>query len=151
GIHANLGNLYLMTDRPAEAEGPHRKAQALYEQLARDFPTVPEYQNGAANAHLSLGAVYHLTKRRPEAEAEYRQALARFEQMQRAYPALPLAAVRLGGVCANLGELLRENGESEGALGWYARSVETLEGVLRRNPQHAEARHFLYTARCGQA
>ena len=51
-------------DAAAEA---YRKAVALYQQLAADFPAVPEYRHGLALGHYRLGGLFQETWRAPEA------------------------------------------------------------------------------------
>ena len=60
-----------------EAEAAYRAALALQEQLAADFPAVPDYRQDLASSHNNLGVAARTTSgKRPEAEAAYRAALA---------------------------------------------------------------------------
>ncbi len=81
--------------------GRTEEAVVLFEQLARDQPTV--------GAFLNLARAYTMLSRFPEAEATYRQVLA-------ARPEQPVALHSLGNIALR-------RGETEEAIDLYARAV----------------------------
>ncbi len=51
----NLGLLLAGLGKRAEAEGEYRKALAILEKLAAEFPAVPDYQIGLGGSYCNLG------------------------------------------------------------------------------------------------
>ena len=96
--------------------------------------------------HLNLGKIYAEAGRKTEAEAEFRQAAAYAEPLHREHPKSIAYAVSLGGSCTLLGHQLSENGKEKEAIEFCSRAIDSLEGVLREDPLHPEARIHLRAA-----
>jgi tetratricopeptide (TPR) repeat protein len=73
------------------------------------------------------------------------------EKLVQAYPKALTFAFYLGENYWHLGMLFRDNGKLPAALDWYARAADTLGGVLKKQPRHAEAREFLGLVHVGRA
>jgi WD40 repeat protein/serine/threonine protein kinase/Tfp pilus assembly protein PilF len=73
--HNNRGNRLRATGHFREAEHAYRQALDLFEKLAADFPSVPEYRQELAHSHFNLGLLLTATGRSQEAEESYRQVL----------------------------------------------------------------------------
>jgi hypothetical protein len=102
----NWANLLQAFNRPEQAEKAHRQTLGLWEKLAGDFPTVPEYQHGLAMAHSDLGWFLAPSSRHEEAEKHYREALALCEKLAAKHPGVPRYRDHLANLSNNLGILL---------------------------------------------
>jgi serine/threonine-protein kinase len=149
-VHNNLAILYRDHRRPGEAEAHYRKALALREELARTHPTVSDYQHLLARTYHNLGDLYQRTARGAEAEAAFHKALDIHKRLAEAHPTVTGYAVDLGRAYGRLGHLLKLSNPSV-ALDWLDQSRRTHEGVLRRQPGHAEARECLSDVHEGRA
>jgi tetratricopeptide (TPR) repeat protein/tRNA A-37 threonylcarbamoyl transferase component Bud32 len=69
------GRIYSMLRRHAEAGAVYRRGAALLEELAADFPAVPEYRAELAHILIDLGTLLKEAGQLPEAEAVYERAL----------------------------------------------------------------------------
>jgi tetratricopeptide (TPR) repeat protein len=112
---------------------------------------VPDYCQDLAKHHNNLGALLRALGRRPEAEAEYRRAIALQEQLAADFPTGSQYAVGLGGSYCNLGQLLRDRGETASSLEWYAKARAVLRPILDKEPRLVTARRFLRNVHSGQA
>jgi eukaryotic-like serine/threonine-protein kinase len=149
--HNVLGNLLAGLGKRAEAEVAYRQALASHKKLVAEFPAVPQYRNDLAASHNNLGALLDDLGKRAEAEAAYRQALAIREKLAAEFPAVPSYRVDLAGSQVNFGNLLRTGQVPQQALQWYAKGIDTLEGVLRQVEVDVTARQFLRNAHWGRA
>jgi serine/threonine protein kinase/tetratricopeptide (TPR) repeat protein len=149
--HVNLGVLLAGLRKSREAEAAYRQALKIQEKLVADFPAVPEYRNNLARFHNNLGMLLAGLGKRPEAEAACRQALIHLEKLAADFPALPGYRVGLGASQSNFGDFQRSNQQPEQSLPWFARGIETLEGVLRQMKVDATAQQFLRNAHWGRA
>jgi tetratricopeptide (TPR) repeat protein len=149
--HTNLGNLLRALGKQTEAESAYRRALALQERLAADFPTVPEYRQNLARSHNNFSAFLQDLRKHPEAEAQQRQALALQEQLVADFPSVSQYTVELGGSYCNLGHVLRRRGDPAASLDWYAKASAALRPVLEKEPRLALARLFLHNAHTGRA
>src|SRR5262249_53150001 len=70
----------------AEAQESFRKVLAISERLARDNPTVTQYQSGLAMSHITIGLLLVGAGRRVEALESFRRAVAINERLARDYP-----------------------------------------------------------------
>ena len=76
------------TDKKSEAEAEYRKAIALRQKLADDYPAVTEFRSDLASSHNNLGMLLSDTGRPSEAEAEYRKAIALMQKLADDNPAV---------------------------------------------------------------
>jgi tetratricopeptide (TPR) repeat protein len=147
----NLGILLGGLGRPAEAEAAFRQGIAIQEKLAVDFPRVPDYRQALAKGQLSLGTLLLGQGKCAEAEAVLGQALSIQDKLAAEFPNVPENRVLLGGIQGSFGNLKKRNQQPELALPWYARGIETLDGMLRQVKADATARLFLRNAYWGRA
>jgi hypothetical protein len=73
------------------------------------------------------------------------------QEVVSAAPQEVLYALYLGMHQRGLAELLAQKSDSREAVGWYTRSIDVLEGVLRRSPDPMKARLGLAAAYRGRA
>jgi tetratricopeptide (TPR) repeat protein len=136
----NLGNVRSSTAGPRAAENPYREALAVWQKLADDYPGVPGYLSGLAQAQNHLGTVLFATGQRPEAEAVHREALALQKKLAARYPRVPGYRRELAGAHNNLGRLLADTGrlkEAEEAFRSAAALYRELINEDATQPDHA--------------
>jgi tetratricopeptide (TPR) repeat protein len=63
-----------------------------------------------------------------------------YERLIREHPSQVRIVLRFGESCNQTSMVMRETGDLKGSLPWAARSILLLEGVLKKEPAHAEAR-----------
>jgi tetratricopeptide (TPR) repeat protein len=149
--HHNLGVVLKdLGQRPA-AEKAYRRALDLYEQLAADFPAVPEYRLGLANSHNNLGNLLTVRGQLPAAERAYRRALGIREKLAADFPTMPEYRKDLPASYVNFGMLLVGQGQAEAGLAWYAKAITLLEPVVRQEPRLVAERFYLRNAHWGRA
>jgi serine/threonine-protein kinase len=148
--HYNLGFLYAGLRRPAEAEMSYKKALELREELVHTHPTVSDYQSKLARTHHALGVLYHETNRPAEAEAAYGKGRDLNKKLTEAHPTVTDYAVDLGKSYNRLGYLFRTT-NPQAALELFDQSARAHEPVLRRQPDHAEAKECLGYVHAGRA
>jgi serine/threonine-protein kinase len=149
--HCLLGSLLADLGKRAEAEAEFRAALGIYSKLAADHAGVPEYRGELAFTHNSLGVLLERLGRRAEAEVEYRRAATEQARLVAEHPRMLGHAVQLGGYYCNLGNCLRDGGDSQTALDWYGQAIAILEPVVRQDGQLITARRFLRNAHWGRA
>src|SRR5262249_31075372 len=140
GNHGNLALVLRDLGRRPEAESAVRKALAIQEPLAEEFPGFPEYRRELALSHNNLGSLLRELGRLPEAEAAHRRALALREPRAEESPAVTGYRVDLGDSYINFGNLVSDGGDPRASLEWFARAARTLEGVLAQVSRDAAAR-----------
>lgn len=94
-----------------EDESTYRKVLQLKQELAADFPTVPQYRQELATSHNNLGLLLVKLGKQAKAEAAYRDALKVQAQLTRDFPAVPKYREELATSYNNLGNLLRDLGK----------------------------------------
>jgi tetratricopeptide (TPR) repeat protein len=139
----NLGGLFGAADRYPEAEEAFRKALDVCKDLARDFPDQPENKPLLARIHNGLAVTFQRTERPGPAEMEYLESVRLMEELTSAEPASVDYAASLGLNRGNMGDIARDPRKPETALGWYARSIDGLADLLKRQPRYATVRDYL--------
>ncbi len=112
----------------AEAQAAYRKAIALQQKLARDFPNIPSYRFDLAGSHLGLADVFRQTGRLKEAEAGIREAVALLERLVAEFPAVGPYRQELARAYEQLSQVMRATGRANEA-----------EALLRRAEQIRKA------------
>jgi tetratricopeptide (TPR) repeat protein len=82
----NRGRLLLSQQIREAAEADDRKALDIFEKLAKDFPSVPEYRQHVATSHEGLAVALEKLGDLPNAEAAFRQSLAIREKLAKDFP-----------------------------------------------------------------
>jgi serine/threonine-protein kinase len=134
--YIRLGDVYRSAGRNGPAEATYRQALELLDRLTRDRPDVPQYQGDLARAHDKLGFVFedrHQADKDEgalrQAEEAYGKALRLWDQLARGFPDELEYAVNLSGTANNLANLLCRTGNPAGALAWYDRGIDALNGL----------------------
>ena len=76
------------------------------------------------------------------AKAALEKALQIQRQLSQDRPGEIAFSIDLAMTCGEMGVVLRESGQLQAALQWYGQNIATLEAVLRKQPQHVEARRY---------
>jgi serine/threonine protein kinase len=147
----NLAILYYETERKSKCEEAHRESLQIAARLVRQYPENAYYQTSLAKSHNNLAVLCVEQGRPTEGMEEYRQALAITQRLVGEHPRVTEYSMMLGTYNANLGILQRNNGHLESALATFASAIQTLEGVLEKEPQHARARTLLCNAHWDRA
>ncbi|QEH37628.1 Serine/threonine-protein kinase PknB [Aquisphaera giovannonii] len=142
-LRLNLGEVQRRAGRLDEAVQALRGAVPLWDELVEDEPEVTENRASLALCLNDLGIAYVALGRFDEAEAAYRRAVPLRERLAADHPEQVELNVQLGGIYGNLGQLHSSRRDHRAAIGWFDRASGVLEGVLRAEPRHAEARRYL--------
>jgi serine/threonine-protein kinase len=145
-IENNLGYLYEDMKQLPEAREAYQAAVARQRQLVKAAPTVP-YLADLATFNSNLGAFLSTTGERDAAEEPLLASLGIWERLAREHRDVTDYGVNLGGVCQNLAGLMLARGKPALALAWAEHWVAVLEEVQRRDPDSADARQGLATAK----
>jgi tetratricopeptide (TPR) repeat protein len=127
----------------AEAETAYRAALKLYEQLAADFPSRPDFRQALAASHNNFGNLLAGTGRPREAEESYRAALKLYEQLVADFPTRPDFRQALANSCNNLGVLLAGSGQLKEAETAYRQALKLQEQLAAEFPTRPDFRQAL--------
>jgi tetratricopeptide (TPR) repeat protein len=133
----------LMRDRlgeQTEAGQDYEQAVSLYQQLAADFPSRPEFRYGLARSHRGRGILLRYTGRLREAEQDYGQALSLCEQLAADFPSNPEFRDELARNHNNRGLLLRVRGRPKEAEKDYDQAVSLFTQLTADFPSRPEFR-----------
>jgi serine/threonine protein kinase len=133
-----MGRLNQILGRSQDGENAYRRAVALGQQLAADFPTLPEYRQELALSHNSLGALLGSTDRLTEAESAFADALAILKQLADQFPDRPEFHRALAGVHNNVGGLLHATGRLTEAEAAHAEALAIRRRLVADFPKQPE-------------
>jgi tetratricopeptide (TPR) repeat protein/serine/threonine protein kinase len=105
--HARLGRLLANLKKPEQAEREYRAVIAIYQQLAADHPTIPDYRGYLAGSHYYLGNLLRTQGKRDQAESEFRASVDVHKKLVADFPAVPKYRAALAESHGVLGLLLR--------------------------------------------
>jgi serine/threonine-protein kinase len=126
-----------------EAEAAYREALGLYQQLAADFPSRPEFRRHLAGSHTNLGVLLMETGRPQEAAAAYADALAIKEGLAADFPSRPEFRQELATSHTNLGNLLYITGRPQEAEAAYREALALQKQLAADFPTRPEFRQGL--------
>jgi tetratricopeptide (TPR) repeat protein/tRNA A-37 threonylcarbamoyl transferase component Bud32 len=110
-----LGSLFRLKGRPAEAEAAFARALALAESIVKEQPASSEYRAELASVQSDRGEVLADTGRLPEAESAYRRALALQQNLVAGSPDVRDFRAGLARTLVRLADLLQKSGrDAEG-------------------------------------
>ncbi|HVR74133.1 MAG TPA: serine/threonine-protein kinase [Planctomycetota bacterium] len=142
----NVGIMRNEGERFTEAEQAFRQALAIKEKLAETFPSIPQYRHDLAGSLNNLGTLLTSGNKIDEGQAAYQRAIQLYERLVADSPADTRFVVTLAGTYSNMGRLIGDQGQLEPSLPWLTKSVEILEGALRRDQRVAKVRETLCIA-----
>src|SRR5262249_39728265 len=135
-----------------EAVGRHAEALKIREDtLARRKAALGPEDPRTLMSMSALACSYIVLGRQAEALALRREAITLREKRVTKYPGDFANRVELGGLHGTLGNALRRNAQSTESLTAYARALEQLQTVLRKEPDVAVTKLYLRNAHLGRA
>ena len=123
-----------MTNKESEAEAEYRKAIALLQKLADDYPAVTEFRSGLAGSLNNLGLLVNQTGRQSESEAEFRKAIALIQKLADDNPAVTHFHYLLAGNRSNLSVTLAATGKVLEAEAEQRKAIALLQKLADDNP-----------------
>jgi tetratricopeptide (TPR) repeat protein len=141
--YSRVGTLQERLGEWAEARASLEQARVLNQQLAADFPALPEYRNQLAANHNKLSAVLADLGKYAEAEAEFRQALELGKQLVAAFPTVPEYPSELANSHNNLGAMLTNLGKRPEAEVEFRQGLALRKQLVADFPAVPKLRHGL--------
>jgi tetratricopeptide (TPR) repeat protein len=142
----NLGVVRREAGRRTDAAEATRISVKIKEQLAEQFPSVPQYRFELAGGYTNLGALLSAIGQRSEARAAYERAIQIDERLVAASPGVPVYAAALAKAYSALGRHIGDSGALEQSLPWLTKAVDVLESHYRRDRRVANVRENLQTS-----
>ncbi len=136
-----LGELQRSKGNTRDARQHLLRALQIQETLAKADGAVTEYREQLANTLTELGQLSQASTAAPPAEAVdyYRQAVEQWQSIISAEPSNADHAIAHAEASRLLADALRPVQGAGAALEWYAASIQSLNRVLKNEPQHALA------------
>jgi tetratricopeptide (TPR) repeat protein len=131
------------SQRWAEVEALFRRAIAIEEQLAKADPAEPSYRADLAWIYTNFGVACETPERRPQRAQAFHKANDLLSEVVAQQPAVSDYVEKLIQVRNNLTEVL-ENREEEERID--RENIESLQGLIARNPRHMNYRSKLAIA-----
>ncbi len=147
GVEGNQGLLWLLLERPADAEACFRAARARFAKLATEHPDRPEYVAETATCSHNLAEVLAATGKEPDAETAFREALALRELALGLAPQRPGYRHERARTQAAFAELLRRRGAADEAAKLLRPAVEAWARLADEFPETPAYRDALDRAR----
>ncbi|MHC4547564.1 MAG: serine/threonine-protein kinase [Planctomycetota bacterium] len=126
---AFLGNLLEHAHRFEDARDAHEKARAIFEELVRDFPNLPNDTKWLAIVYRRLCVVCGELGRAEEARQAGRDAVRVLDELVKKHPDIPYYQLELAAAHGDLGWLLGTAGRLQDAQKEFQRKIEILNGL----------------------
>ncbi|MFO0866827.1 MAG: tetratricopeptide repeat protein [Gemmataceae bacterium] len=145
----DLAILYRDISRPDSAEYWQRRSIRLLQARQREMPNDRQTKQLLADSWNNVGILLQNSIRLADAEEAYdqsrsvRDALLKEERDDR-------NLTSLGGTLCNLGNIARDRFDRSAAIAFYDQSLNLLDEVLARQPEHALAKAFQQNAKMGK-
>jgi tetratricopeptide (TPR) repeat protein len=130
-------------DKPAEILAAHEEARQVWDELARQHPSITEYQRSLAYSHNGIGNLLRDAGKTAEALAAYERARQIWEPLAWENPKSPEYASALGATLNNLAMLDMRESRYEQARGRLRQAVEWQQKAVAADPAHPQYRQFL--------
>jgi tetratricopeptide (TPR) repeat protein len=139
-------------DEQARATASYQKALDVWESMASNFGAdkIRAQRTLPILCHSRLGILRYQAGKLPEAEKELRQAIELRKELLADKPSTEVLILHGGDLC-NLGHVVVARKQPKEALGWYGQAIDTLKGVLDKEPRQDEARQYLRNAHLGRS
>jgi serine/threonine-protein kinase len=124
----------------------YEQMQAVFAQLAADFPTVPQYRRELAISYNNAASQLRALGKQPEAEAAYGRARALQEKLAADFPAESQYRWDLAASYHNLGQLLHDLGKWSEAEAEYRRAIALQAQLVDDSPTVPGYRRELATS-----
>ena len=128
--HADTATSYLNMARSLQSTGKYDHALNMYHNALETFErVVGDNHPTTAACYCSIGSVHHAMKNYPESIEMYRKALAFYENST----SFNESHFSIGRTYSELGSVLCDNGDMEGAFVMLKKALEIQEGSLAPN------------------
>jgi tetratricopeptide (TPR) repeat protein len=132
--HARLASLWRLLGDQKQALAGYQQSQAIFQRLASDNASVPEYRQEQARSHFGSGAVLSDLGNKEQAAAEHRHALAILQALTAEFPADPSYRSELAANHHNLGIVLQGMGNYADAAEAYRQAIDLRQALAAENP-----------------
>lgn len=129
---------WLFEGRTTSAEATFGEAIALLEELVRNFPSVPAYQDELAAFYRTEGILYQEGDRTSEADQAFRKALAIHLALTNEYPNIPEYQSKLSDDYLSLGRLYMKDFTSTTSEQMLAKALEVQKELVKKYPESCE-------------
>jgi hypothetical protein len=134
-LHHHLADCHELLHQHAEAEAAYKKALELFQDLANEFPEVPEYRHRLAISHDYFGELLRMnTGRVQEAETAYRSARKLQSDLTTQFPNEPSYRQEFARTQNNFGILLQDTNRLEEANAGYDSAIRLLQNLVDEFP-----------------
>jgi serine/threonine-protein kinase len=138
-----VGSIRYTLGELKEAEKDYEQALHIYQQLAADFPSRPEFRLALASSHNKRGLLLSDTGRFAEAEKDYDQALSIRKKLAADFPNQSEFRRKLASSHNNRGNLLRATGRLQDARKDYDQALSIQKRLAAEVPSRPEFREDL--------
>jgi len=138
-----MGRLNQVLGRVQDSESAYRRAVALGQQLAADFPNRSELRLELAMSRSKLGSLFHENGRLKEAESAFADAMTIFEQLAADFPTQSEFRQGLAGIHNNLGNVFYETGRLKEAEDAHAEALAIRKQLAADDPKGTNVRRAL--------
>ncbi len=132
--HRRVAHIRLLLGEVGAAEEAYRRALAVSEELAAEFPPTPEDRDNRVAITGSLAALLMQTGRIPESEQTFRQAVALADQLVAEIPTPPNYRITLATAQLHLSQLLSNTGRLAEAEKGYRRVLAIWGQLASESP-----------------
>jgi tetratricopeptide (TPR) repeat protein len=134
--YLNLGRALKNQGRVAVAEEACAKGVGVSAQLDAEFPSVPDYRHGLAQARILLGNLLWRDRGQlPSAEKEYRESVALLGSLVGEFPDVPSYRADLANATGNLADLCKDTGRPKDAERFSHETVKHLRWLVGKFPE----------------
>jgi len=137
--HSRLGDINRLMGRHQEASLEYNESIALFEALAKQYPTQSEFRQALAYSHNWLGETIRdaldkrsssLSNRPVDAEKEYSEAIRLQEELHKQQPTNALYQQELARTYYNRGIIRYRMHDAEGTSSDFRKAIELLEPLV---------------------
>ncbi|MFO0808130.1 MAG: serine/threonine-protein kinase [Gemmataceae bacterium] len=133
--HHNAGVVYHSTDRADLARQHWQESRRIRQELAREFPFEPKYEDDLGGNAMAMGVLSFQTRRYDEAEVSFRDAQARYAKLLSQSPTAPAYRAEHGRATHSLARALSAQGKLDKADDVLRQGQEALEKLATDFPE----------------
>ncbi len=119
--------------KPAEALESFRRALAIQQKLAEDYPAIPDFRNNLASSHTDLADTLRILGRFAEARENYDQAIALREKLVKDNPTVTEFRSGMARSVRRLGLVRPAAGDLAGAVAYARKAMIHYENLPQRS------------------
>jgi tetratricopeptide (TPR) repeat protein len=138
----SLAQLNIRAGKLDEAMKAYRQAEEDYDN-SPPVVEIAQEQYHLAEGYKGLAMRYKTETKLEEANIAYERLLAVMEKVSSGCPARMDFALALGSTYYEFGFFLNEQGKSEEALSWFAKGIQALQDLRKKQPGDAKVQRYL--------